>query len=134
MEDIRSHEQLLRHAHDLVFTILMEDDDIVNIGAIEQVFVFLETRSHETFLAVDIKFLVVLHHRLDVDGAEVTHLRTTRIGLAVFLLQHLEPGYRIVRQMVEILDAGFDLLLQVLHQLVRFLGVELGDSDHAYLK
>ena len=36
--------------------------------------------------------------------------------------------------MVEVLDAGLDFFLQILHQFVRFLGIELGNADHAYLK
>ena len=36
--------------------------------------------------------------------------------------------------MVEVLLALFDLFGQILHQLVCFLGVELGDTDHADLK
>ena len=36
--------------------------------------------------------------------------------------------------MVEVLDASFDFLLQIFHQFVRFLGVELSDADHADLE
>ena len=134
MEYVGTDEDFLRHLQHLVFTILMEDDDIVYVRAVEEELVFLEPRSDESFLAVDIQFLVVLNHRLYIDSSEVAHLSPARVRLAVFLLQHLEPGYRIVGEMVEILDTGFDLLLQVLHQLVRFLGVEFGDTDHADLE
>ena len=109
----------------------MEDDDIVDIGAIEEVLIFLESRSDEAFLAVDIEFLVILNDGLDVDRAEVTHLGATRVRLAVFGFEHLKPGDGIIGEVVEVLDARFDLLLEVLHQFVRFLGVELGDTDHA---
>ena len=36
--------------------------------------------------------------------------------------------------MVEVLDTGFDLLVQFLHQLVRFLGIEFGDTNHPDIK
>ena len=134
VENVRSDEQFLRYLHDLVFTVLMEDDDIVDIGTVEEELVFLKPRSDETFFPVDIEFLVVLHNGFDVDGAEVTHLGTAGIGFSVFLFKHLEPRDRVIGEMVEVLDAGFDLLLQILHQFVRFLGVELGDTDHSDLE
>ena len=112
----------------------MEDNDVINVGAIKQVLIFLEPCTDKAFLSVDIEFLVVLHHGFDIDSTEVTHLRTTRIGFAVFLLKHLEPSDGIVGEVVKILDAGFDLLLQILHQFVRFLRVELGDTNHSDLK
>ena len=134
MEDVGSNEQFLRHLHHLVFTVLVEDDDIIDIGAVEEELVFLETRPYEAFLAIDIEFFVVLYDGFDVDCAEVSYLRTTRICLAVFLLQHLEPSDSIIRQMVEVLHASFDFLLEILHQFVRFLGIELGDTNHSDLK
>ena len=132
--DIRTYKDFLGYLHYLVFAVLMEDDEVVNVGAIEQVLVFLEARADKAFLAVDIEFLVVLHYRLDVDGAEITHLGAARVRLAVFGFEHLEPRDGIVREVVEVLHARFDLLLQVLHQFVRLLGVELGDTDHADLE
>ena len=134
MEYIRPDEQLLRDLNNLIFTVLMEDDDIVDIRAIEEEFIFLESGTDESFRAVDIEFLIILHHCLDIDGAEVTHLGATRIRLAVFALEHLKPRDSIVRQMVEILNTSFDFLLEVLHQFVSFLGVELGDTNHSDLE
>ena len=134
MQNVRSDEQFVGHFGYLIPTVLMEDDQVVDIRAIEEILVFLQTRADESFCAVDIEFLVVLHDSLDVDGSEVTYLRAARIRLAVFLLQHLEPRDGVVREMVEVLHASLDLLLQVFHQFVRFLGVELGDAEHLDLE
>ena len=134
MQDVRTDEQFVGDFGHLIAAVFMEDDQVVDIRAVEQVLVFLEPRSDKAFLAVDIEFLVVLDHGLDIDRAEVTHLGTTRVRLAVFLFQQLEPLDRVFREVVEVLDAGLDLLLQVLHQLVRFLGVELRDAEHLDLE
>ena len=134
MQYIRPDEEFLGYLHHLVFTVLVEDDQVVYVRAIKEVVIFLQTRSDESFFAVHVEFDVVLHYRLHIDRAEVTHLRFARIGRAVFLLQHLKPRDGIVCQMVEVLDARLDLLLQLLHQLVRLLGVELRDAQHPDLK
>ena len=68
MEYIRADEEFFRHTHDLIFTILMEDDDVIYIGAVKEELIFLESCSDESFLAVDIEFLVVLDHRLYIDS------------------------------------------------------------------
>ena len=112
----------------------MEDDDIVYVGAVEQEIVLLESRTDEALLAVDVELDIILHHGLHIDGAEITYLGAPRVCRAVLLLQHLKPRYRVIRQVVQVLDARLDLLLQFLHQFVRFLGVELGDTDHADLE
>ena len=134
MQNIRSDKQLLRYLHHFVLTVFVEYDDIVDIRAIKQILVLFQTRSYKALFAVDVQLLVVLHHCFHVDRTEVTHLRPSRIRLAVFRLQHLEPRDRVVRQMIQVLDASLDLLLQLFHQLIRFLGVELGDTQHLDLK
>ncbi len=134
MQDIRADKELLGHTNHLVLTVFVEDDDVVQVGAVAEELVFLESRSDEAFLAVDIQLLVVLHHGGYVDRAEVAHLGAARITGTVFLLEVTEPGDGVVGEVVEILLALLDLFCQFLHQFVRLLGVELGDADHADLK
>ena len=134
MQDIRADEQFLRHAHHLVFAVFVEYDDVVYIRAVAEELVFLQPCPHKALRAVDIEFLVGFHHGLHIDVREVTHLRPARVFLPVFLAQHLEPLYRVFRQVRQVLLTGFYLLLEVAHQLIRLLRVELRDTNHPYLK
>ena len=131
MDDIGSDKNLLRHANNLVLAVTMEDDDIVQVGTIAQELILLQSGTDKAFLAVDIELLVGLNHGLDVDIGEVTHLRSTRIFISVFSLERFEPANRIIGQVAQVFLGLFDFLIEVLHQLVGFFGVELRDTNHA---
>ena len=134
MDDIGADKDLLGYFHHFVFAVLVEDNDVVDIRTIADEFVLLEARADESFFSVDIEFLVGLGYRSHVDCSEIAHLRAARILGSVLGFEHLKPFDRIVRQMVQILLAFFDLLGQILHQFVRLLRVELGDADHLDFK
>ena len=108
MQNIRTHEKFLCHTHYFILAILMENDDIVYIRAIEQELIFLQSRAHKTFRTIDIEFLVILNHRLDIDSPKIAHLCSTRIEVSIFSFEHLKPLNGIVVEMFEILDTSLD--------------------------
>ena len=62
IEHVLTHEDLLCHADHLVFTVLVEDDDVVEVGAVAHELVFLQTCTYKAVGAVDIEFLVGFCH------------------------------------------------------------------------
>ena len=134
MQDIRAHEYLLRHTHYLVLSVAVEDDNIIYVRAIEEELILLQSRTDKAILAVDIQFLVGLHDGLDVDIGKVAHLSAARVFVAVFLLERLKPIHRIFRQVLQVIDGILDLTVDILHQLIRLLGIKTGDTNHAYLE
>ena len=134
MQDIGAYEQLIGYLNNLIFTILIEDNDIIDIRAVEEVFVFLKTRTNKTICAIDIEFLVGLHYRLHVDSCKIAHLRAAGVFIAILLFQMFKPFDGIVSQMRKIVFRLLNFLLEVTHQLVGFLGIELRNANHANLK
>ncbi len=76
MEDVLAHEYLVGHLGDLELSILIEDDDVVEVGAVAYELVLLQACSHETFLSVDVELLVGFHHLGYLDGIEVAESRS----------------------------------------------------------
>ena len=134
MQDIGAYEQFIGYLNNLIFTILIEDNDIIDIRAVEEVFVFLKTRTNKTICTIDIEFLVGLHYRLHVDGCKIAHLRAAGVFIAILLFQMFKPFDGIVSQMRKIVFRLLNFLLEVTHQLVGFLGIELRNANHANLK
>ena len=54
IEYVLAHELLVGHRGDKVASVAEEDDDVVQVGAVGQELVFLQTGSDETLLAVDV--------------------------------------------------------------------------------
>ena len=112
VEDVLPYEYLLGHADHLVFTVFVEDDDIVEIRTVADELVFLHARSDEAFLTVDVELLVGLHHLGSLDGVEVLNLREARVFVAVFVFQILEPVGRhfghVGQFLVDFLNLGLD--------------------------
>ena len=131
MDDVRADKQLLSHSHNAVLAVTVEDDDIVDVGTVAKELILLQPRADKALLTVDIQLLVGLDDRLDIDIGEIAHLSTAGIFGAVFVLEHLEPTDGVIGQVVDIVLRGLDLLGQILHQLVRLLGIELRDTNHA---
>ena len=83
--DTFAHKNLVGHLQHLIFSVTIEDNHIVNIRTVAHKLVLLQPRSNEAFLAIDIEFLIGLHHFGAVDGVETADFRATRMRLAVFL-------------------------------------------------
>ena len=84
-QHVLADKELVGHAHYLELSVLVEDDDVVNVGAVADILVLLQTGSDEAFVAVDVEFLVCFHHLGGLDGVEVAYFRHSRVFLAVFV-------------------------------------------------
>ena len=134
MKDILADIDLVCYLDDLVFTILVEDDDIVDIRAVEEELVFLKGCADKAIFTVDIQLLVGLYDSLDIDVGEVANFSTAWVFGSVLLFERVKPRNGIVGEVLEILDSGFDLFLKILHQFICFLSVKASDTDHSNLK
>ena len=127
-------KHLFCHAHYLVRSVAVEDDDIVDVRTVFHKFVLLQSGSHEAFGAIDIELFVGLDDLGGFYGVERTDFRKSRILLCVAAADEFEPidGYtHHVLQVV--LDFG-QLVLYLLDVFVGFLLVELQDTCHFYFK
>ena len=130
MQHVLAHEQLVGNAHHLEFSVAIEDDDVVDVGAVAHEFVFLQTRSDEAFLTVDVEFLVGLDDLRGDNRVEVANFGATREVAAVFFLDLRKPFDGDIGHMGEIVDDALDFLLDVGHQLVGLVLVELQNALH----
>ena len=96
VQNICSDKYLLSYANNFIFTITMEDNDIIQIGAVAQELIFFETSANKALFTVNIEFFVSLNYRFNIDISEVTHLRLTRIFVSVFSFQILKPTNGII--------------------------------------
>ena len=87
--------RIFRHADNLVCSVAIEEDYIVNVRTVAYELVFFQSGANEAFLPVDVEFLVGLYHLVGHNGVEILYFRQTRMLFSVFLLNGLEPvaGY-----------------------------------------
>ena len=134
VEHVLADEEFLGHTDDLVLAVLVEDDDIVEVGAVADELVLLQTGADEAVSTVDVEFLVRLCHLRGLDSVEVAYLRQSWVVLAVFILEELEPVGRHLRQVRQVALYLLDLCLQSRHELVGLVLVELQDALHLDLE
>ena len=91
MKHVLAHEYFFCHTDHLVFTIFVEDDDIVDVRTVTDELVLLQTSTDETVGAVDVEFLVGFCHFRSLDGVEIADFCEARMFLAVFVFEELEP-------------------------------------------
>ena len=133
-QHVLAYKQLFGHAHHLELTVAVEDDDVVDVGAVAYEFVLLQSCADESFCTVDVELLVGLGHLCSLDGVEVLDLRQTRMVLAVLVLEELEPGGRLLREVSQLVVYLLYLGLDAGHQLVGLVLVELQDALHLNLQ
>ena len=88
MDDVGADKRLVRHLDNLVLAVLVEDDYIVQVGAVEQELFFFQAGADKALGAVDVQFLVRLDHRLHIDSGEVAHLGLAGVGGSVLVFEH----------------------------------------------
>ena len=91
MEDILTDKYLVCYLGYFKLTILIEDDDVIEVGAVAYEFILLQPCTNETFLTVDVEFLVSLYHLGNLNGIEVSYFSFARMVLAVFSLEIFKP-------------------------------------------
>ncbi len=128
--DILAHEYLVGYAYNLVFAVAVEDDDVVDVGAVADELIFLQPSADEAILTVDVELFVGLHHLRGLDGVERSHLGEARMILAVGVLEVLEPCDGHVGHVVEVVLDALNLRLDLNHELVGFRFVVFQDALH----
>ena len=91
MEDILANEYLVGYLGDFKLTILIEDDDVIEVGAVAYEFIFLQPCTNESFLTVDVEFLVSLYHLSHLNGIEVSDFCFARMVLSILALEIFKP-------------------------------------------
>ena len=91
IEHVFAHEHLFCYADHLVFTFLIEDDDIVEVGAVAHKLVLFQSCTDKAVCTIDVELLIGFSHLRRVDGVEIAYLRLARMVLAIFILEELEP-------------------------------------------
>ena len=130
MHHVLAHENLLRHTNDLVFSVFVEDNQVVDVRAVAHKLVFLESCSDESLLSVDEEFLVGLHHLGGLDGVEVLDFGESRMVGPVFVLDVLEPVGRHLHHVVQVAVDASNLFVDAGNQLVGLVLVEFQDALH----
>ena len=127
---VLSHIDLLGNLHNLVLTVLVEDDDVVDVAAVAHVLVLLECSANESLGAVDVEFLVGLGNLAGYDGVEVANGSAPWMQVTVFLLQVLIPVDGVLHQVRElVVDVG-KALVEHGDVVVGFVAVELDNALH----
>ena len=130
VQDTLADEHLVGNADDLILAIPIEDDDIIEVGAVLYELSLLQPCTDETSLPVDVQLLVGIHHLGRHNRVEVLDFRATQMVLAVLLLQMREPLDRDTHHLAEVLvNLGY-LRLDLLYQFVRLVLVELQNTLH----
>ena len=129
-QHVLAHEELVGHAHNLELAVAVEDDDVVDVRAVADELVLLQTRADEAVGAVDVQLLVGLDHLRGFDGVEVAYLRQAGVLLAVLLLQEQEPLRRHLHKVGQVALYLLYLGTDAGHQLVGLVFVELQNALH----
>ena len=130
VQDTLADEHLVGNADDLILAIPIEDDDIIEVGAVLHELRLLQPCTDEACLPVDVQLLVGIHHLGRHNRVEVLDFRATQMVLAVLLLQMREPLDRDTHHLAEVLvNLGY-LRLDLLYQFVRLVLVELQNTLH----
>ena len=86
-----THKHFLRHLDNLVSSIAVENDDVVNVRTVRHELILLQSCSDESLGTIDIEFLIRLCHLRCLNRIERTDFSETRVVGSIFLLQVAEP-------------------------------------------
>ena len=123
-------ENFIGHARHLVSSVAIEDNDIVQIGAVLHKLVLLQTRPHKAFGTIDIQFLIGLSHLGGHNRIEGANLRQARMFGSIFVVDNLKPVGRHLRHVLQVVLYALYFGLDAGYQLLGFLLVEAQDACH----
>ena len=89
--NVLAHIELVGNAYELVFSVFVEDDDVVDIGAVAHKLVLLKPHTDEALLTVDVELLIGLGNGGSHDVVEVANDGAAREVRAIFSLDALIP-------------------------------------------
>ena len=130
VEDVFAYKHLLTHFHHLVFTILEEDDDIVDVGTVANELILLHAGTDKSLFTVDIKLFIRFSHLDRLNVLETANFGATWIVFPITLFQHQVPGYCVVGKIVQVMIYFADFLSQTCNVFVRLIRVKLQNTRH----
>ena len=130
VDDIFAHINFFAHLNHLEFTIFVENDNVVDVGAIAHKFIFLQPRANKAIGTIDVEFFVGFRHLRRHNGVEVADNGAARIGATVFLFQALIPFDGVVHQVGKFLVNVGDALIKHGNVVVCLIDIEFQNSCH----
>ena len=127
---VLANEYLVGHLDDLVFSVLIEDDDIVDVGTVAYVFILFQPCADESLLTVDIQLLVSLNDGGCLDGVEVAYLGAARMFMSILVAQELEPVGSNLHHIGQVAVNLLYLLLNARHEFVGLVLIKLQYALH----
>ena len=125
-----AHEHLLAYLDDLICSVAVEKDDVVDVRAVRYELILLQTCADETFGAVDVELLVCLCHFCRLDSVEVAYLGESRMLSSVLLLKETEPLGCHLHEVCQVALDFFYLRFCACYEFVGLVLVELKDASH----
>ena len=122
------------HFSHFVFTILVEDNHIVDVGAVAHKLVFLQSGANESVFAVDIQFLIGFGNARRLDIVETAYHGASWIMGTVFIFQMLVPVDGHFDHPCQLVVDNVDMVFQRLDVGVGAVGVEFKDALHLDFK
>ena len=124
------HKELVGHLHHLVFTILVEEDNIVDIRTVTYKLILLQTHADKSFRTVNVQFLVCFHHLGSLNGIEVADFRLAGMFVTVFLQDIGIPTDGHLREVCQILFQYSQLITDARHEFVGLILIIFEDALH----
>ena len=121
MYDVLAYENLVCNTDDLVLSVLVEDDYVVNVRAVAYELVLLQTCAYETFCTVDVEFLVCLCYFGSLNSIKRTNLCETWMLCTILSLQVLKPFAGNIHHAVKVTLNFLYLCLDACHEFISLI-------------
>ncbi len=129
-----AEECLVGHFGNLIFSILVNYNDVVDVGAVAYIFVLLQAITNEAFFPVNVELFVCNGHLTGINRIEVADFGLALATFAVLFLDVLVVINGIVNNVVKVVLYGLYLFLYCNQVLVGLLDVEAKNAFHPYFE
>ena len=129
-----AYKYLLCHFRHLIRTILIKNNDVIEITTVADKLIFLQAGSNKSVGTIDVEFLISFSHSCSLNRVEVTYLCQTRMLLSVFFLQIIEPFSCDLYQISQVTGNVFQLLLDLGNQFICLILIKLKNTLHLDFK
>ena len=125
-----TYEKLVGNMNDLIGSVPIENNHIIDIRTIADVLILLQTGSDETFLTIDVELLIGFHNLDSRDSVKALYLSQAGMILAILFLNKAVPVASNLYHVIEFLVDLGNLIFDAGNQLVSLVFVELQDTRH----
>ena len=127
---VLAHKYLVGSAYHFVLSVLKEHYYVVDVGAVAHKLVLLKACSDESFLSVDVEFLVCLNYLRSLNGVEAAYLGAARMVLAILVAYVFKPVYGYIGHVSEVVLYVGKFSLDACNEFVRLVLVVLQYALH----